>query len=68
MLAIEPYLVEMIIQLEKMRVPISSRQGLALANSMISGTAHEEKVLEWKAAHCVSFRNNVEEKPMVLGK
>ncbi len=68
MLAIEPYLVEMIIQLEKMRVLISSRQGLALANSMISGTAHEEIVLEWKLAHCVSFRNNVEEKPMVLGK
>jgi hypothetical protein len=35
---------------------------------MISGTAHEEKVLEWKATHCISFCNNVEEKPMVLGK
>ena len=68
MLAIEPYLVEMITQLKKKRVPISSRQGLALANSMISGTAYEEKVLEWKETHCVSFRNNVEGKPMVLGK
>jgi hypothetical protein len=68
MLAIEPYLVEMIIQLEKMRVPIPSRQGLALANSKISGTVHDEKVLEWKETHCISNHNGVEKKPMVLGK
>lgn len=68
MLEIEPYLVEMIGQLEKMRVPISSRQGLALANSIISGTLQEEKVLAWKETHCVAYRNNSEDKPMVLGK
>jgi hypothetical protein len=51
MLAIEPYLVEMIGQLVLMRVPISSRQGLVLTNSIISGTAHEEKVLPWKENH-----------------
>jgi len=39
-----------------------------LANSIISGTLYEEKVLSWKQAHCVAFRNNSEEKPMVLGK
>jgi hypothetical protein len=55
MLSIEPYLVEMIGQLESMRVPISSRQGLALANSIISGTAQEKKVLEWTENHCVAF-------------
>ena len=42
---IEPYLVELIGQLEKMRVPISCRQGLALANSIISGTSHESRVI-----------------------
>jgi hypothetical protein len=68
MLSIEPYLVEMIGQLESMRVPISSRQGLALANSIISGTAQEKKVLEWKENHCVAFRKNLDDKPMVLGK
>ncbi len=68
MLAIEPYLVEMIRELEKMRVPISSRQGLALANSIISGTAYEKQVLEWKENHCVSSKNNPEQQPMVLGK
>jgi hypothetical protein len=54
----------MIAQLEKMMVPIKSRQGLALANSMISGTLHEEKV-SWKETYCVSFRRNSELKPMV---
>jgi hypothetical protein len=68
MLAIEPYLVEMIRELEKMWVPISSRQGLALANSIISGTAYEKQVLEWKENHCVSSKNNPEQQPMVLGK
>ncbi len=68
MLDIEPYMVEMITQLEKMRLPISSRQGLELANSIISGTLHEEKVLALKEAHCVGFQNNSEDKPMVLGK
>jgi hypothetical protein len=56
MLSIKPYLVEMIGQLESIRVPISSRQGLALAKSIISGTAQEKKVLEWKENHFVAFR------------
>jgi hypothetical protein len=66
MSAIEPYLVEMIGQLVLMRVPISSRQGLVLTNSIISGTAHEEKVLPWKENH--AFRRNLDDKPMVLSK
>jgi hypothetical protein len=40
---IEHYLVELIGQLENMRAPISCRQGLALANSIISGTSHESR-------------------------
>jgi hypothetical protein len=61
MLAIEPYLFKMIIQLEKMRVPISSRQGVALANSMISGTVHEKKFWNGKKLTTSPFA-------MVLGK
>jgi len=56
MVEIEPYLVELMQQLEKMRVPISCRQGLALANSIISGTSHEARVLAWKEKHCFSFK------------
>ncbi len=53
---IEPYLVELIGQLEKMRVPISCRQGLALANSIITGTSHESRVIAWKQKHCFAFQ------------
>jgi hypothetical protein len=35
---------------------------------MISGTVHEDKVLEWKEHHCVAFHKNLEEKPIALGK
>ncbi len=52
MLDIEPYLVEMIGMLEKMRVPISSRQGLSLANSIISGTSYQKNVMAWKEKCC----------------
>ncbi len=62
MLDIEPYLVEMIGALEKMRVPISSRQGLSLANSIISGTSYEKNVMAWKEKHCFG------EKTVLLGK
>jgi hypothetical protein len=61
-LEIEPYLVEIIGKFfKKIRVPISSRQGLALANSSVSGTLYEEKGFGL-------FQTNSEDKPMVLGK
>jgi hypothetical protein len=63
---IKPYLVELIGQLEKMRVPISCRQGLALANSIISGTSHESRAIAWKEKHCNSFQNGSKEP--LLGK
>ncbi len=68
MIDIEPYLVELIGELEKMRVPISCRQGLALANSIISGTSHESTVIAWKQKHCNSIsRSDSREEPL-LGK
>jgi hypothetical protein len=43
MAEVEPYLVQLIIQLSNMRTPISCAQGLKLANSLISGTEVEKK-------------------------
>jgi len=52
---IEHYLVELIGQLENMRAPISCRQGLALANSIISGTSHESRVIAWNKKSIVTL-------------
>jgi len=68
MIDIEPYLVELIGELEKMRVPISCRQGLALANSIISGTSHESRVIAWKQKHCNSFNRSDSSEEPLLGK
>jgi hypothetical protein len=43
MIEIEPYLVELIIKLSSMRMPITSAQGLELANSLIAGSSTEKK-------------------------
>jgi len=56
MLEVEPYLVELIIKLADMRTPITTSQGLQLANSLIKGTSVEEKVNEWKKKYCKSFQ------------
>jgi len=58
MIEIEPYLVELIIKLSSMRMPITSSQGLELANSLIAGTSTERKVVEWKKKNCAAFRVN----------
>jgi hypothetical protein len=62
MVDIEPYLVEMIGMLEKMCAPISSRQGLSLGNSIISGTSFQKNVMAWEKKHCFG------EKTISLGK
>jgi len=43
---VEEMLIQIIMQLAKMRVPISCRQGLLLANSLISGKDIKEEVGE----------------------
>jgi hypothetical protein len=58
MIEIEPYLVEIIGQLASMRVPITCKEGLSLANSIIKNTTCEESVAEWKAKFCRSVDNN----------
>ncbi len=62
MVDIEPYLVEMIGTLGKKRVPISSRQGLSLANSINSDTSIQKNVMAWKEKHCFGG------KTVLLGK
>jgi hypothetical protein len=46
MLEVEPYMVQLIINLADMRTPISTSQGLQFANSLIKGTSVEEKVIQ----------------------
>ncbi len=55
MMEIEPYLVELIIKLASMCMPITSSQGLELANSLIAGTFNEDKVIAWKKKYCAAF-------------
>jgi hypothetical protein len=66
MIDIEPYLVEIIGQLASMRVPITCKEGLSLANSIIKSTTCEESVAEWKAKFCKIFVNDLRRK-MTLG-
>jgi len=57
MIAVEPYIVQVISQLAKMRTPISVSTGLLLANSIISDTPTYDSLLEWKQKHNIHFRN-----------
>jgi hypothetical protein len=56
MLTIEPYIVELILQLARMRLPINVTTGLQLAKSIIAGTSFEIKVNQWKQKHNVHAR------------
>jgi hypothetical protein len=56
MLEVEPYLVELIIKLAEMRQPITTAQGLQLANSLINGTSIKGKIIEWKKRNCHAFK------------
>ncbi|KAI2490799.1 hypothetical protein MHU86_23764 [Fragilaria crotonensis] len=56
MLSIEPYLVALITQLSRMRLPITVAAGLQLANSLIVGTIFESKLRAWKEKHNVHTR------------
>ena len=48
MLAVEPQLVQVIIQKAAIRQPLTCSQGLLLANSLIAGTDIERQVNEWR--------------------
>jgi hypothetical protein len=55
---IEPYVVEVIKQLSRMRVPINATTGLHLINSMIEGTTIAKELQEWKLKHVAHIRLN----------
>ena len=57
MLKVEPYIVELIDQLSKIRLPITCRKGLQLANSLISGKSVLKSVEQWRKRYCISFRD-----------
>jgi predicted ATP-dependent protease len=48
MAEIEPYILNMIIQLANMRLPITTSQGLQLCNSIIKGTKYESYINDLK--------------------
>jgi hypothetical protein len=56
MASFEPYLVEVILQLARMRCPINATAGLHLANSMIEGTSIARYLARWKLKHNVQTR------------
>ena len=62
MLAIDPYMVELIHQLARMRNPISVSDGLRLANFLISGTKIGDSVNSWRQAHSSAHRSNMNPK------
>jgi hypothetical protein len=53
---VEPYLVALIEQLGRMRVPITVQEGLELANSVIDGTSIRVSVDAWREKHCAGYR------------
>ena len=59
MLGVEPYLVELIIQLGRIRCPINVTTGLHLANSLIAGTPLADEILKWKMKHNAPTRHVV---------
>ena len=56
MLRIEPYIVEVLIQLSRLGRPINVTTGLQLANSIIAGIEHASNILAWKQKHNVQAR------------
>jgi hypothetical protein len=63
MLPVEPYIVEFVCQLGRMRCPINVKTGLQLlANSIIARTPYETQVIAWKKRHCVFARLAEQEK------
>ena len=56
MIEVKPYIVEMIGQLAKMRQPITCRQVLELANSLVEGKSIMTKLNDWRRKQCSTFK------------
>jgi hypothetical protein len=71
MAEVEPYLVQLIVQLANMRTPITAAQGLELAKSLISGTNVENEIMDWKSNNCHAYKlasvSGYENKKLGLG-
>ena len=48
---LESDVVEVIIMMASIRQPLNPSQGLALLNSMMEGTCHQEKLIRWKKVY-----------------
>jgi hypothetical protein len=58
MIAIEPYIDNLIIQLTRMQSPVNVTAGLQLANSLIAGTAIQSEIQEWKIRHNIHSQSD----------
>jgi hypothetical protein len=56
MLELEPYLVELIKKLADMRTPVTTAQGLELANSLIEGKSTQKQLIDWKSKNCHAYK------------
>jgi len=45
---VEALLLEMILLLGNMHTPVTCREGLELANSIVKGTTTEDQIIEWE--------------------
>lgn len=63
MLAVEPFIVDIIAQLSRMRQPINVTTGLQLANSIIAGTPFQLELEAWKVQHNVHARRTNSDNP-----
>jgi hypothetical protein len=63
---VEPYLVELTIKLAEMRQPITTSQGLQLANPFIKGKSIQKHITDWKTHNCHAFKSG--EREIELGE
>jgi hypothetical protein len=57
MLEVEPYIIVLIEQLSKMRVPITCRQGLELTSSLVSDKSIMENIVLWRRGRNIAFHS-----------
>jgi hypothetical protein len=71
MAVIEPYLIELILQLSNMRTPITANQGLQLATSLVQNTKYQKLIMDWKVKNChvykLAMKSGKEKEKIILG-
>ena len=59
LLALEPTIVSIIIQMARIRQCLTPSRGIRLVNALIDGTQHQKEFTDWKAKHCSDVKGSV---------